>query len=221
MISLLAAQPSPHTLCFDGWQGADTFKAKVNIEVQLASELAIAAIEKNGGVVTTAFYDPRSLEILCRPIPFFLRGQPIPKRMLPPEALVPYYTDARNRGYLADPARFPEARLELAKKYGYILPDITKDELFKMLSTRKDPRQIFFGLAPGWVVNMADKKILKPTDEKLLEYYSSWAPSRGASGRRALEGVVTRVSHCIGSVCVSEEDDVFCVITSFFFFYQN
>lgn len=93
--------------------------------------------------------------------------------MLPPEALVPYYTDARNRGYLADPARFPEARLELAKKYGYILPDITKDELFKMLTSRKDPRQIFFGLAPGWVVNMADKKILKPTDEKLLEYYSS------------------------------------------------
>ena len=42
-------------------EGADTFKAKVNIEVQLASELAIAAIEKNGGVVTTAFYDPRSL----------------------------------------------------------------------------------------------------------------------------------------------------------------
>lgn len=33
----------------------------MNIEVQLASELAIAAIEKNGGVVTTAFYDPRSL----------------------------------------------------------------------------------------------------------------------------------------------------------------
>lgn len=42
-------------------QGADSFTAKVNIEVQLASELAIAAIEKNGGVVTTAFYDPRSL----------------------------------------------------------------------------------------------------------------------------------------------------------------
>uniref|UniRef100_A0A5F8HJW4 Large ribosomal subunit protein uL15m n=1 Tax=Monodelphis domestica TaxID=13616 RepID=A0A5F8HJW4_MONDO len=154
-------------------EGADTFKAKINIEVQMASELAIAAIERNGGVITTAFYDPRSLEILCKPVPFFLRGQPIPKRMLPPEELVPYYTDARNRGYLADPAQFPEARLELAKKYGYILPDITKDELFKMLSTRKDPRQIFFGLAPGWVVNMAEKKILKPTDENLLKYYSS------------------------------------------------
>ncbi|KAF3825631.1 hypothetical protein GH733_006458 [Mirounga leonina] len=117
-------------------EGADTFKAKVNIEVQLASELAIAATEKNGGVVTTAFYDPRSLEILCKPIPFFLHGQPIPKRMLPPEALVPYYTDAKNCVYLADPAKFPEARLELAKKYGYILPDITKDELFKMLSVQ-------------------------------------------------------------------------------------
>ncbi|CAD7694141.1 unnamed protein product [Nyctereutes procyonoides] len=88
-------------------------------------------------------------------------------------SLVPYYTDAKNRGYLVDPAKFPEARLELAKKYGYILSDITKDKLFKMLSTRKDPRQIFFGLAPGWVVNMTDKKILKPTDENLLKYYSS------------------------------------------------
>jgi len=112
-------------------------------------------------------------EILIRPVPFFLRGQPIPKRMLPPEDLVRYFTDASNRGYLADPSKVAEARLELAKKYGYTLPDITKDELFKMLSTRKDPRQIFFGLAPGWIVNMADKKILKPTDERLLKYYSS------------------------------------------------
>ncbi|XP_024061934.1 39S ribosomal protein L15, mitochondrial [Terrapene carolina triunguis] len=154
-------------------KGADNFSAKVNIEVQMASELAIAAIEKNGGVITTGFYDPRSLEILCKPIPFFLRGQPIPKRMLPPEDLVRYYTDAKNRGYLADPSNIPEARLELAKKYGYVLPDISKDELFQMLSTRKDPRQIFFGLAPGWVVNMSEKKILKPTDERLLRYYSS------------------------------------------------
>ncbi|NWX89659.1 RM15 protein, partial [Nothoprocta ornata] len=154
-------------------EGADIFSAKINIEVQRASELAIAAIEKNGGVVTTSFYDPRSLEILCKPVVFFLRGQPIPKRMLPPEDLVLYYTDARNRGYLADPSKVQEARLELAKKYGYTLPDITKDELFQMLSSRKDPRQIFFGLAPGWVVSLSDKKILKPTDERLLKYYSS------------------------------------------------
>lgn len=154
-------------------EGADIFAAKINIEVQLASELAIAAVEKNGGVITTAFFDPRSLAILCKPVPFFLQGQPIPKRMLPPEDLVRYYTDPTNRGYLADPSKIAEARLELSKKYGYVLPDITKDELFQMLSTRKDPRQIFFGLAPGWVVNMSEKKILKPTDEKLLKYYSS------------------------------------------------
>ncbi|XP_061457259.1 large ribosomal subunit protein uL15m isoform X2 [Rhineura floridana] len=154
-------------------EGADTFAAKINIEVQLASELTIAAVEKNGGVITTAFYDPRSLDVLCKPVPFFQRGQPIPKRMLPPEDLARYYTDPKSRGYLADPSKIPGARLELARKYGYVLPDITKDELFQMLSTRKDPRQIFFGLAPGWVVNMSEKKILKPMDEGLLKYYSS------------------------------------------------
>ncbi|XP_078543430.1 large ribosomal subunit protein uL15m [Lissotriton helveticus] len=154
-------------------EGADIFAAKVNIEVQWASELAIAAIEKNGGVITTSFYDPRCLEILCKPVPFFVQGKPIPKRMLPPEDLVRYYTDANNRGYLADPAAIQEARLALARKYGYVLPDITKDERYKMLSMRKDPRQIFFGLAPGWLVNMTEKKILKPTDERLVEYYSS------------------------------------------------
>lgn len=111
--------------------------------------------------------------IVIRPISFFLRGQPIPKRMLPGEDMVPYYTDAVNRGYLADPEEIQQARLALAQKYGYVLPDISKDELYHMLSTRKDVRQIFFGLAPGWVVNMSEKKILKPTDEKLLEYYSS------------------------------------------------
>ncbi|XP_073440088.1 large ribosomal subunit protein uL15m [Dendrobates tinctorius] len=154
-------------------EGANLFSAKINIEVQWASELAIAAVEKNGGVITTGFYDPRTLEVLCKPIPFFMRGKPIPKRMLPPEDLVKYYTDAENRGYLADPTQVIEARKHLANKYGYILPDITKDDLYEMLCTRKDPRQIFFGLAPGWVVNMKEKKILKPTDERLLAYYSS------------------------------------------------
>ncbi|KAE8598774.1 hypothetical protein XENTR_v10016933 [Xenopus tropicalis] len=154
-------------------EGSDIFSAKINIEVQWASQLAIAAVEKNGGVITTGFYDPRSLEVLCKPVPFFMRGQPIPKRMLPPEDLVKYYTDGETRGYLADPRKVLEARKQLAKKYGYILPDITKDELYQMLCTRKDPRQIFFGLAPGWVVNMSEKKILKPTNERLVTYYSS------------------------------------------------
>nr|XP_057915521.1 large ribosomal subunit protein uL15m-like [Doryrhamphus excisus] len=154
-------------------EGADIFAAKVNIEVQRASEKAIAAIERNGGVITTGFYDPISLGILIKPVPFFLRGQPIPRRMLPGEDMVPYYTHADNRGYLADPEEIQRARLALAQKYGYVLADLSKDELYHMLSMRKDRRQIFFGLAPGWVVNMAEKKILKPTDEKVLRYFSS------------------------------------------------
>ncbi|XP_073344408.1 large ribosomal subunit protein uL15m [Pagrus major] len=154
-------------------EGADIFAAKINIEVQRASEGVIAAIERNGGVITTSFYDPISLDILIKPVPFFTRGQPIPKRMLPGEDMVPYYTDAESRGYLADPEKIQQARLALAQKYGYILPDISKDELCHMLSMRKDVRQIFFGLSPGWVVNMAEKKILKPTDEKVLKYYST------------------------------------------------
>lgn len=42
-----------------------------------------------------------------------------------------------------------------------------------MLTTRKDPRQVFLGLEPGWLVNLKDKTILKPTDEVLQAYYKS------------------------------------------------
>lgn len=112
-------------------------------------------------------------EILVKPVPFFMTGQPIPKRMLPGEDLLPYYVDANNRGYLADPEQIQAARLALAKKYGYTLPDVSTEAICKMLAERKDPRQIFFGLAPGWVVNLAEKKILKPTDKDVLKYYSS------------------------------------------------
>ena len=111
--------------------------------------------------------------VLIKPVPFFLQGKPIPKRMFPGEDMVQYYRDAANRGYLADPEKVQQARLALAQKYGYTLPDISKDELYHLLSMRKDVRQIFFGLRPGWVVNMTEKKILKPTDEKLLSYYNS------------------------------------------------
>lgn len=56
-------------------QGADSFKAKVNIEVQWASEPVIAAIERNGGVITTAYFDLDSLWILRNPLKFFERGK--------------------------------------------------------------------------------------------------------------------------------------------------
>jgi len=152
-------------------EGIDNFKAKVNIEVQWTTEPVIAAIEKNGGTITAAYYDMHSLHAACDPVKFFQRGKPIPKRMIPPEDAIEYYTDPKNRGYLADPEKVAEERLVLAQKYGYEVNDLEKDPKKELLIKRKDPRQVFYGLEPGWVVSMRDKCVLKPKDGKLLEYY--------------------------------------------------
>lgn len=50
----------------------------------------------------------------------------------------------------------------LAQKYGYELPKIEEDPHYEMFSEIKDPRQIFFGLEPGWVINLPDQSIIKP-----------------------------------------------------------
>lgn len=55
-------------------EGLDDFKAKVNIEVQHASEQVIAAIERNGGTITTAYYDLDSVIALHDPLRFFMKG---------------------------------------------------------------------------------------------------------------------------------------------------
>lgn len=154
-------------------QGADIFAAKVNLEVQWTSELVIATIERLGGTISTRYFDHDCVQAMCNPLRFFGMGKPIPRCSLPPQDAVEYYTDPKYRGYLADPAKIQEAREELAQKYGYVLPDLTKDPDYKMLTLRKDPRQIWFGLEPGWVINTRDKVILKPTDEQLKNYYKS------------------------------------------------
>lgn len=154
-------------------EGSDTFKAKINIEVQWASELVIATVEKAGGVITTAYYDQHSLQAMLNTKKFFERGVPIPKRMIPPPDAVEYYTDPTKRGYLADPEKVSQERLVLAQKYGYVLPKIEESGEYDMLVARKDPRQIFYGLNPGWVVNLKEKVIMKPEDEELLKYYNS------------------------------------------------
>ncbi|XP_055329172.1 39S ribosomal protein L15, mitochondrial-like [Paramacrobiotus metropolitanus] len=154
-------------------EGIDRFAAKVNLEVQWASENVIAAVEKNGGTITLAYYDPVSLQALHDPGYFFTKGTPIPRRSVPPENCLEHYSNPKMRGYLANPKEVSEARLELAQKFGYTLPDITKDPLYDMLMKRKDPRQVFYGLEPGWVVNLTDKVVLKPTDELLRTYYQS------------------------------------------------
>ncbi len=68
------------------------FAAKVNIEVQWASEIAIAAVERCGGRIITAYYDPISLTAIVDPIAWFRTGQPIPRRLTPPVDLIEYYT---------------------------------------------------------------------------------------------------------------------------------
>ena len=57
-------------LIFTG-QGADSFASKINIEVQWANEQSIAAIEKNGGVITTAYYDILCVTALTNPQKWF------------------------------------------------------------------------------------------------------------------------------------------------------
>lgn len=92
-------------------EGANQFKAKINIEVQHASELVIATIERQGGVIRTAYYDPHSLWAVRNPNKWFEKGVPIPRRMLPPQDAVDYYTDPKNRGYLADPEAISYERM--------------------------------------------------------------------------------------------------------------
>ena len=56
------------------FQGLDCFNAEINLEVQWASEHIIAAVERAGSTITTAYYDPFSLEAAINPINFFARG---------------------------------------------------------------------------------------------------------------------------------------------------
>lgn len=92
-------------------EGIDKFKAKIHIEVQHASELVISAIERNGGVIRTAYYDMNALVALKNTKNFFERGVPIPHRMIPPQDAIEYYTDPKTRGYLADPEAISHERL--------------------------------------------------------------------------------------------------------------
>lgn len=105
---------------------------------------------------------------------FVVTGEPIPRRMMPSDDVILYYSDPAFRGYLADPEKVAYERLALSQKFGYELPVLSKDDpMFEILMERKDPRQIFYGLEPGWIVNLVEKEILKPKNERLLEFYKS------------------------------------------------
>lgn len=91
-------------------EGIEKFNAKINIEVQHASELIIATIERLGGTIRTAYYDVQSLWAMKNTRKFFAKGVPIPRRMIPPQDAIAYYTDAKRRGYLADPEEISKER---------------------------------------------------------------------------------------------------------------
>ena len=44
---------------------------------------------------------------------------------------------------------------------------------FYKLILLQDPRQIFYGLEPGWIVSMQDKTIFKPSHPDLNDVYAS------------------------------------------------
>lgn len=141
--------------------------------MQHAEESTIAAIERNGGMITTRFFNAECVRAMIDPLAFFKQGKPIPRCSLPPEDAFEYYSNPNFRGYLADPDKVREARFALAQKYGYEMPDyenFPNPGLFKM---RKDPRQIFLGLWPGWVVCLRDEVIIKPRDPEYQKYYES------------------------------------------------
>ena len=57
------------------------------MEVQYASESAIAAVEKAGGSILTRYYDLYSVDIKRDPEKFFLSGLPLPKCKIPPQVI--------------------------------------------------------------------------------------------------------------------------------------
>ena len=74
---------------------------------------------------------------------------------------------------MADPEKIAEERFVLSQKYGYVLPPSTDFYESGYLLESKDPRQVFYGLEPGWLVNLADKEIYKPNEKELEDYYKN------------------------------------------------
>lgn len=146
-------------------EGADDFTHKIDIEVQYASRTAISAVERAGGRIRVAYYDSSTLQAAMDPRAWFKSGKPVPARKAPPPSLLEYYSDASNRGYLAKSAELAEARKRLALVMGYDLPEK------EICLGEKGPTQVFYGIPPGAVVSLADKKVFLPSHPVVKDYY--------------------------------------------------
>lgn len=74
------------------------FTTPINLEVQWASQTAIAAVERAGGRIRLAYYDIESVGVATQPIAHFRKGLPIPRRKRPPHSLISFYSNPKNRG---------------------------------------------------------------------------------------------------------------------------
>lgn len=84
-------------------QGAEDFNVPVNIVVSRASRKAIEAIEKAGGSVTCTYYNNLALKVMKDPVEWMSKRR-IPKFAQPVKTKdIDWYSDPKNRGYLADP----------------------------------------------------------------------------------------------------------------------
>ncbi|KAL3097465.1 hypothetical protein niasHS_003913 [Heterodera schachtii] len=148
-------------------EGEEIFSTPINLEVQWASCTAIAAIERAGGRIRTAYYDTESLKAMSDAEKWFRTGKPIPRRKHPPYSLMEYYMDPDYRGYLANPEDIETSRVRLADIVGYTL--VTGPPPFE--NEQKRPDQVFLGLEPGQLVSLEDEKVFEPTHPTLVEYY--------------------------------------------------
>lgn len=139
--------------------GLNEFDTALNIEFQMADKDAIAAVERAGGRFTAAFFDRRAIEAAVNPVDYFLRGEPVRKRLLPPDYLLPFYVSPETRGYLADVDLVQDARISLAQEYGFEPRDFSSCHV---MNKTKDPRQIWFGVEPGSLVNLQDRTVHRP-----------------------------------------------------------
>lgn len=91
-------------------QGAESFKARLDIEVSAASASAIAAIEKAGGSIVSTYYTPLAMKALIQPEKFEI---PI-KAPKPPPKRMEYYASYKSRGYLNPEVQLKQLRARLA-----------------------------------------------------------------------------------------------------------
>ena len=108
---------------------------------------------------------------------FNTAGKPIPRRLHPPADCIAFYSGAENRGYLADPRQVAQERSKLAQKYGYEVHNIEEPYLREI----KDPKQVFYGLESGWIVDLKDKIIYKPEkNSDIHKFYTNSTPGGDA-----------------------------------------